>query len=114
MIAISLAHLRDRAATVIHVVGARSIHVFSIEFPQPSVVKLVLADESNLVGVVLASVGHVPGLHLASLGVQVLERTLSLNIGVHAWVEAGDFLDAAVTCVDERCRIGKVAWVLAV
>ena len=65
LIAISLAHLRDGTSSVIHKIGTWSIHILGVEFPQPSIIKLILADEGNLVGMILTAIAHVPCLHLS-------------------------------------------------
>ena len=49
LIAISLAHPRDGTSSVLHIIGTWSIHILAVEFPQPSIIKLILADEGNFV-----------------------------------------------------------------
>lgn len=114
LITICRAHLRDGAASIIYEVSLRSVHVFSAQLPQPSVVELVLADQGNLVCTVVAALIHVPCLHLSSLGVEILEGTLALNVRVETWVEAVNLLDATVAGIDEWCGVGEAARVLTV
>ena len=52
-------------SSVIHKIGTWSIHILGIEFPQPSIIKLILADEGNFVGMILTAIAHIPCLHLS-------------------------------------------------
>ena len=65
LIAISLAHLIDGTSSVIYIIGTWSIHILGVEFPQPSIIKLILADEGNFVGMILTAIAHIPCLHLS-------------------------------------------------
>ena len=114
LITVSLAYLGDGAAAVVHVIGAWSIHIFSVELPLPAIVKLILAYQCHLIGMIVIAVGHVPCLHFTGLGVEIPERSLTLNVRIEAGIEARQLLDAAVTGIDEGSCIGEVARVLAV
>ena len=92
LIAVRLAHLGDGAAAVVHEIGAWSIHVFSVELPQPAIVKLILAYQCHLIGMVIIAVSHVPCLHLASLGVEIPERPLALNVRIMPGSKPASFL----------------------
>ena len=114
MIAVGLSNLRDCAASIVYKVGTRSVHIFGIKLPQPTIVKLILADKSHLVGTIVVAIDHIPRLHLARLSIEILKRALTLYIRVQAWVKAGKLLYAAIADIDKRCRIGKVTGILAV
>ena len=65
LIAISLTHLRDGTSSVIYIIGTWSIHILGVGFPQPSIIKLILADEGNFVGMILTALARIPCLPLS-------------------------------------------------